>query len=146
MDSIPIPICHPKRAKINKGFTGLAAWGKSSMGWFFGFKLHLIIKGFTSLAAWGKSSMGWFFGFKLHCTCARFNPEYLGLSGDQGYIKKELWSEVWNKNIKLITPLKKNMNNKLMLSWKQIMLRKRSLIETVNDQLKNISQSDASRH
>lgn len=66
--------------------------------------------------------------------------------GDKGYISKKLWSELWSKNIKLITPFKKNMNNKLVELWEKLMLRKRSLIETVNDQLKNISQIVHSRH
>ncbi|NES73446.1 MAG: hypothetical protein F6K24_53780 [Okeania sp. SIO2D1] len=68
------------------------------------------------------------------------------LFGDKGYIKQDLWSQLWNQNLKLVTPLKKNMKNKLLLSWEKIMLRKRSLIETVNDQLKNISQISHSRH
>jgi len=68
------------------------------------------------------------------------------LFGDKGYISKKLWQELWSNNIKLITPFKKNMNNQLVELWEKLMLRKRSLIETVNDQLKNISQIVHSRH
>ena len=49
-------------------------------------------------------------------------------------------------NVKLITPFKKNMKNKLVELWEKLMLRKRALIETVNDQLQNISQVVHSRH
>ena len=143
IDSTPIPICHPKRAKRNKVFSGLAAWGKSSMGWFFGFKLHLII-----------NECGQIIAFKLtpgnvddRVPVPDLTQDIWGyLFGDKGYIKQELWAELWEKQIKLITPLKKNMRNKLMLPWEKLMLRKRSLIETVNDQLKNISQIVNSRH
>jgi hypothetical protein len=43
IDSTPVTVCHIKRAKAHKTFKGLADWGKSSVGWYFGFKLHLII-------------------------------------------------------------------------------------------------------
>jgi hypothetical protein len=49
-------------------------------------------------------------------------------------------------DVKLITPFKKNMKNKLVELWEKLMLRKRALIETVNDQLQNISQVVHSRH
>lgn len=68
------------------------------------------------------------------------------LFGDKWYISQNLFQELFQKNIKLITPFKKNMNNKLLELWKKLMLRKRSLIETVNDQLQNISQIVHSRH
>lgn len=143
IDSTRLPICHPKRANRNKVFDGIASWGKSSIGWFFGFKLHLIINECGEILAFKitpgnvddrvpvpdltKNLWGWLFG-------------------DKGYIKQKLWSELWSKNLKLITPLKKNMKNKLIESWEKLILRKRSLIETVNDQLKNISQISHSRH
>nr|WP_233455599.1 IS982 family transposase [Dolichospermum flos-aquae] len=66
--------------------------------------------------------------------------------GDKGYISQKLWLELWSNGLKLITPLKKNMRNKLLSLEEKLMLRKRSLIETVNDQLKNISQLAHSRH
>ena len=43
MDSTPIRVCHIKREKSHKVFKGLATKGKSTVGWFFGFKLHLVI-------------------------------------------------------------------------------------------------------
>jgi hypothetical protein len=63
-----------------------------------------------------------------------------------GYISQKLWQELWSNGLKLITPFKKNMSNKLLSLEEKLMLRKRSLIETVNDQLKNISQLAHSRH
>jgi hypothetical protein len=138
IDSTSIPICHPNRAKRNKVFRGLSGWGKSSVQWYFGFKLHLIINDKGELLA---------FQITPGNTDDRVPVPTLtqnlwgDLFGDKGYISK-----LWSHNIKLITPLKKNMNNQLVELWEKLMLRKRSLIETVNDQLKNISQIVHSRH
>ena len=68
------------------------------------------------------------------------------LFGDKGYISKELSEELLNEGVQLITNVRKNMKNKFMLLVDKILLRKRSIIETVNDQLKNISQIEHSRH
>jgi hypothetical protein len=143
IDSTSIPVCHPKRAKRNKVFGDLSGWGKSSVAWYFGFKLHIIINERGELLA---------FQVTPGNTDDRVPVPILtdklwgSLFGDKGYISKKLWQELWSKNIKLITPFKKNMNNKLVELWEKLMLRKRSLIETVNDQLKNISQIVHSRH
>lgn len=42
VDSTPLRVCHNQRIQMHKVFKGIAARGKCSMGWFFGFKLHLI--------------------------------------------------------------------------------------------------------
>ena len=66
--------------------------------------------------------------------------------GDKGYISSDLFKKLFEQGLQLITPVKKNMKNRLMPLQDKILLRKRSLIETVNDQLKNISQIVHSRH
>ena len=65
---------------------------------------------------------------------------------DKGYLGKELFEKLMDKGIELITKIKKNMKNKLMPLWDKLMLRKRSIIETIIDQLKNISQIEHSSH
>ena len=62
------------------------------------------------------------------------------LFGDKGYISQPLFDLLFKQGLQLITKIKKNMKNKLMPSTDKILLRKRALIETVNDQSKNISQ------
>ena len=62
------------------------------------------------------------------------------LFGDKGYISQELFEKLFKKGLQLVTRLKGNMKNKLMPLIDKLLLRKRALIETVNDQLKNISQ------
>ena len=143
VDSTSIPVCHPKRITRNKVFKETAKLGKSSMGWFYGFKLHLIINDSGEI---------------LSCQITPGNvDDRTNLSsmtqgitgkmfGDKGYIKKELFEQLLNRGLQLITPLKSNMINKLVPMNDKILLRKRSVIETVNDQLKNISYLVHSRH
>jgi hypothetical protein len=143
IDGMGIPICHKKRAKRNKVFSGLASWGRSSVDWYFGFTLHLII-----------NDKGEFLGFQVtpgNVDERKPVPDLARnlwgtLFGDKGYISQDLFEELLAHNLKLVTPFKKNMNNKLVTLWEKMMLRKRSLIETVNDQLQNISQIVHSRH
>jgi hypothetical protein len=143
IDSTSIPICHPKRAKRNKVFRGLAAWGKSAICWYFGFKLHLIINAQGELLAF-QISPG---NLDDRVPVPSLTQKIFGkIFGDKGYISQKLWEKLWSSGLKLITPLKKNMRNKLVSVEEKLMLRKRSLIETVNDQLKNISQLAHSRH
>ena len=143
VDSTAIPVCHPKRIARNKVFKETAKLSKSSMGWFFGFKLHLIINDCGEI---------------LSCKITPGNVDdrthlpsmVQGISGkmfgDKGYIKKELFEQLLSNGLQLITPLKSNMKNKLIPINDKILLRKRSLVETVNDQLKNISYLVHSRH
>jgi hypothetical protein len=143
IDSTSLPVCHPKRAKRNKLFKNLAGWGKSSVSWYFGFKLHLIINDSGELLAF-QITPG---NTDDRVPVPHLSEQLFGqLFGDKGYISQKLWLELWSKGLKLITPFKKNMRNKLISLSEKLLLRKRSLIETVNDQLKNISQIAHSRH
>ena len=113
------------------------------MGWHYGFKLHLIINDRGELLA-----------FKLtpgntddRQPVPDLPKDLLGkLFGDRGYISQELFEQLYERGLQLITRHKKNMKQKLVKIIDKILLRKRSLIETVNDQLKNISQIEHSRH
>lgn len=68
------------------------------------------------------------------------------LFGHKGYISKDLFEQLFMDGVHPVTKIKKNMKNALMLMHDQIMLRKRDLIETVNDELKNICQIEHTRH
>lgn len=143
IDSTPLQVCKPKRASRNKVFKGLGHKGKSTIGWFFGFKLHLIINEFGEI-------------LKAEITKANIddrtpvlkmtNNIFGKLFGDKGYISGLLSGNLMKKGVQLITGLKKNMKNKFVLLMDKLLLRKRSIIETVNDQLKNISNIEHSRH
>lgn len=143
VDATTIDVCHVKRASSNRVFKGIAKKGKSSMGWFFGFKLHLVI-----------NDKGEIMAFKLtQATTDDREPvpslteNLVGkLVGDRGYISQKLFDALFEKGLQLITKIKKNMKNKLMSLFDKLLLRKRAVIESVNDQLKNISQIEHSRH
>lgn len=66
---------------------------------------------------------------------------------DRGYVSQKLFEQLLTQiGIQLITKPKCNMKNKLMLLMDKLLTRKRSIIETIIDQLKNISQIEHSRH
>lgn len=145
VDSTPIRVCHNKRIKRNKVFKGIAEVGKSTMGWFYGFKLHIVL-----------SDKGEILNFAI--TQANVdnreplkNEAFLKaifgkLFADKGYISEKLTKILFVNDIHLITSIRNNMKNSLMTMNDKIMLRKRSVIETVNDELKNICQVEHSRH
>lgn len=143
IDSTSLEICLNYRAKRNKVFKGLANWGKSSVGWYFGFKLHLIINEFGEIISFMITPAN----VDDRKPVPEMTKNFFGkLFGDRGYISQKLFELLLQQNIQLITTLKKNMKNRLIPIIDKILLRKRSLIETVNDQLKNISQIQHTRH
>ncbi len=71
---------------------------------------------------------------------------YGKLVGDKGYIGKNLFQRLFIDGIQLITKLKNNMKGAMMSVSDKLLLRKRAIIETVNDELKNIAQIEHSRH
>lgn len=143
IDSTPIAVCNNKRIFRNKVFKGVAARGKSTMGYFYGFKLHLIVndKGELVKALVTPGNVD------DRSPVPKMTEKLFGkLFGDKGYIKQALFETLLEKGITFITGIKKNMKNKLMDMTDKILLRKRSVIETINDQLKNISQIEHTRH
>lgn len=143
VDSTPIQVCKPKRMSRNKVFKDVAAKAKSTIGWFFGFKLHLFINDCGDLLA-VKFTKG---NVDDRTPILDMIKNIFGkLFGDKGYISSDLSEKLLNNGITLITGIKKNMKNKLLTLEDKILLRKRSIIETVNDQLKNISNIEHSRH
>jgi hypothetical protein len=144
IDSTPLRACHIRREKQYKTFKDLATKGHTSTGWFFGFKLHLIIndKGEILDFMFTKANVDDREPLKIN----NFHKRIFGkLFGDKGYIGKDLFEQLFIDGEHLVTKIKKNMKNSMTLLRDKIMLRKRSLIETVYDQLKNICQIDHTR-
>jgi len=143
IDSTPLPVCHNKRIARNQVFAGLAARGKTSIGWFYGFKLHLIVDDRGDLLA--------FYLTPANVDDRKPVPHMAKklwgkLFGDKGYLSQALFEQLFHQGLQLITPLRKNMPNRLMPLMDKLLARKRSIIETINDQLKNISQIAHTRH
>src|SRR5215210_1815686 len=126
-----------------KVFEGYARRGKTSVDWFFGFKLHLVI-----------NDCGELLSLRLtpgNTDDRRPVPELVKglfgkLFGDKGYVSRSLFEVLYDRGVRLVTKLKRGMKNRLLPLLDKIMLRKRAIIESVNDQLKNISQIEHSRH
>lgn len=143
VDSTSLKVCHNRRIHSHKVFEGCARRGKTSVDWFFGFKLHLVINDRGELLS-------------LRLTPGNTDdrqpvPELVRglfgkLFGDKGYISQTLFETLYDDGVQLVTKLKKKMKNRLVSIFDKIMLRKRAIIESVVDQLKNISQIEHSRH
>lgn len=145
VDSTCIPVCNNRRISRNKVFKGLATRGKSTMGWYFGFKLHLLCneKGELLDFVLTKANVD----DRNELVFKVFEKNLFGkLYADKGYISQSLFEMLWNNDVHIVTGLRANMKNKLMSVWDKIMLRKRFIIETINDQLKNVCQIVHSRH
>ena len=145
IDSTPIVSCHIKRVHMHKTMRGLAAMGKCTMGWFYGFKLHLVINDKGEIIQWmltpGNTDD------RDPLKNEKFTEKLFGkLFADRGYISQDLFEKLFIDDIHLVTKIKKNMKNSLMNIYDKICLRKRAVIETVNDELKNICQIEHTRH
>lgn len=143
IDSTALSVCQNPRINQHQVFHDTAQRGKTSTGWFFGFKLHLIINHQGEIISFCLTPAN---------TDDRKPVEQLTkgmwgkLFGDRGYISQRLKEELKRKGIELITKLRSNMKQELLSQFEQLMLRKRALIESVNDFLKNTCQIQHTRH
>ncbi len=143
VDSTSIEVCRIKREKSHKVFAGMAAKGRNSMGWFFGFKLHLVINHVGEIMS-------------CALTSANVNDrkpvpklvEWLNgwLFGDKGYLGQAFMEELKKQCIELFTKVKKNMKERVINEAQSFYLSRRGVVETVIDQLKNCCQIEHSRH
>jgi hypothetical protein len=145
IDSTDITVCDNRRIHNHKVFESIAQRGKSSMGWFYGFKLHLVVNDKGELLSFTVTPGN----------VSDINPNVIDtltknlfgqLFGDRGYISSNLFQSLLDNGIHLVTKVRKNMKNKLMPLVDKILLRKRALIETINDELKNMCQIEHTRH
>jgi len=145
VDSTMIPVCHNLRRYANKVFKGMATDGKGTMGWCHGFKLHLACNDRGEIVAF----------LLTGANVSDKDPEvfkvparrlYGKLFADKGYISQKLFDFIFEDGIQLVTGLRVNMQNKLMPFHDRMMLRKRYIIETINDMLKNKAQIVHTRH
>lgn len=145
VDSTPIRVCHNKRIKRNKVFKDIAQVGKSTMGWFYGFKLHIVVSDKGELLNFAITQAN--VDDREPLRNENFLRAVFGkLFADKGYISQKLTEVLFSQGTHLVTGIRSNMHNSLMCLADKIMLRKRAIIETVNDELKNICQVEHSRH
>lgn len=142
-DSTSLKVCHNRRISQHKVFKGLAARGKTSVDWFYGFKLHIVVNQLGQL---------------LNVTLTPGNiddrqpvPNWLSqlrgkIFADRGSVAQKLAAQLLEFGIQFFAQPRRHMKNKLILLHDKLLSRKRSIIETINDQLQNISQIEHSRH
>lgn len=145
IDSTSLKACHIKREHSHKVLKGLATKGYTSIGWFFGLKLHFIINDKGEILDFVLTPGNVPDRDPLSGTNL-LKKIYGKLFGDKGYISQSLFEKLFIDGIHLITKLRKNMKNCIMLLSDKIYLRKRALIETVVDELKNSCQIEHTRH
>jgi hypothetical protein len=145
VDSTPLRVCHNRRIHSHKVFSPIARRGHCSIGWFFGFKLHLIINEKGDLLNFVITQGN--VDDRQPLLAGKMLKNIWGkLFGDKGYLSQKLFETLFVSGIHLITKIRNNMKNTLMNVNDKIILRKRALIESVQDELKNICQIEHSRH
>lgn len=145
IDSFKLAVCHNRPIFSHKVFNGLATRGKTSVDWFYGFKLHVII-----------NTKGELLGFALsqgstddrnRSVLKQLTRQLKGLLvGDKGYIGKALKEELAHQGIHLLTKIKSNRKNALLDPVHKLFLKKRALIESVIDRIKETTSIEHSRH
>lgn len=143
IDATSLAVCHNRRIEQHKVFKGIAQRGKTSMGWFYGFKLHIVINETGGLVG-AMLSPG---NLDDRKPVPQLTRHMTGLLfGDKGYLSQALFDQLMQRGLKLVTSVRRNMKQRLLSLTEKILLRKRALIESVHDQLKNIANIEHSRH
>lgn len=145
IDSTKLIVCHIKREKQHKTFKDFATKGKGTMGWFYGFKLHLIINDRGEILSFYLTRAN-VDDRNLKVISSLTENIFGKLFGDRGYISQALTDFLWNDGIHLVYKRRKNMKSQNLSDTDAILLRKRALIESVNDELKNICSIEHTRH
>jgi len=147
IDSTPLAVCHPARIRQHKVFADVAARGKTSVGWFYGFKLHVVVNDQGDLLAYALTPGN------VHDTrpvthLLRQTTRLFGLLiGDKGYISQPLADQLaQHYDVRLLTRRRSNMRPVNLDPVEHLLLRKRAILETIFDQLKNLSQIEHTRH
>ena len=143
VDSTILTVCHARRIHSHCVFRKVAKRGKTSTGWFYGFKLHLIVNDNGEILAYMLTAGN----VDDRVPVPELSKDIFGkLFGDKGYISQKLFFKLYDRGLQIITKLKKNMKNKLMSIIDKILLRSRGVIESVNNKLKADCQIEHHRH
>jgi hypothetical protein len=143
VDSTPLPVCHNKRIAKHRVFGGLASRGRTSVGWFFGFKAHFIFNDLRQIVA-------------VKITPGNVNdttplPELAynltgKIFGDKGYVSKKVTKALAEKGLILLTRPKKNMKPLPISTQDEVLLKARSIAETIIGHIKEFSSLRLPKH
>jgi len=145
IDSTALKVCHFKREHSNRVFDGMATKGKTTLGWFFGFKLHIIIndKGEIISFVITQGNIDDRYPLSMESFISRVSGK---LYADRGYVSQKLAGILFVDGIHFVAKMRNNMKGGELPLQDRVMLRKRAVIESVNDELKNICQIEHTRH
>ena len=146
IDSFPLRVSHTKRIPSHKTFKGLAARGKTSMGWFYGFKVHLIIDGHGNIINF-VITKGNVADNNADLITQITDKIYGKVYGDKGYLlNPSLFEFIYNRGTHIFTKIRGNMKNRLVEIKDKILLKKRGVIESVGAVLKEDLNIELSRY
>ena len=143
IDSTALPVCDNHRISRHKVFAGLAQRGKTSMGWFFGFKLHLVFNNDNEIVAL-KLTPG-----NVHDTTPvpALTRDLIGkLFGDKGYIGQKLAEDLLRRGLTLFTRVRRNMKSLPISLHDKALLNARNMAETIIGHIKEFSSLNLSKH
>lgn len=143
-DSKKLPVCDNKRIKSNQVFKDVGGRGKSSTGWFYGLKVHLVVNNIGQIMSFCFTAANVSDNDNNVLDCL-FKSVKGKCFADKGYLTKK-FEHFYEKGIQIITKIRKNMKNTLMQFSDKLWLRKRAMIESINDLLMTICDIDHSRH
>lgn len=144
-DSTSIAVCHNRRIHSNKVFAAKAARGKTSTGWFYGFKLFLVVNAFGEIvkAMFTAANVA---DNNIHQLLKLFDKLQGWVFADKGFISQPALEQLLQKGLHLVTGIRTNMKNKLMNFTQKLLLKKRGMIESINDILKSVCDIEHTRH
>lgn len=143
VDSTSLPVCHNRRIHAHRVFQDLAGRGQTSVGWFYGFKLHLVVNEWGELIAFDLTAGN---VHDIHMLGQLDDTFWGKLIGDKGYLSQPKTVSLAQRGIALVTSIRRNMKQLMMTLEDSILLRKRAIVESVNNLLKNWAQIDHTRH
>lgn len=145
VDSAKLAVCHNRRIYNHKVFKNIAQRGKTSVGWFYGLKIHLLINHLGELMAFRLTPGN--VADKNRTLMNRLAKGLKGvLFGDKGYISKKVFEDLFDKGLKLVTKIQKNMKNKLLPLKEKLLLKKRGVVESCINLMKFLCDIEHSRH
>jgi hypothetical protein len=144
-DSTSLSVCNNRRINSHKVFKKQAARGKSSMGWFYGFKLFLVVNAFGELVkvAFGQANVA---DNNTDMMLKLFSKLSGWAFADKGFINGKATEELFLKGLHIVTGIRSNMKNKLVNFQQKLLLKKRGMIESINDILKTVCDIEHTRH
>jgi hypothetical protein len=146
IDSTKLEVSHIKRASSHKTFRGIAAKGHTSIGWFFGFKLHLVTNVFGYVVDFDITSGN--VADNNESLIRKLTKKLTGkLFGDRGYLlNKKLYADLVARGLTVITKIRSNMKPQIMTSADKAALQKRGISESIIGILKESLSLEHSRH